>query len=353
VPIDATKTNQQISDSIGAMLLLNSSCQALIEVSIAPSASPWYPILDQELGAAEDLVVDWRQNGYRYFQDEILGQIAGCGKGFLASQSAVDGMFQTLEAKFDPTVLNEIVTRLAGLEAPVRGMIDALDGYTAKLATFEQAMGVPYAQMNHSVAQIQAQEADLQQQIATISSQIAALQQQVQADRDAIAKAEAQRTTGIIETIFGVLLTPVTGGASLILTGIGVGTIAEAQEKVSSLETTISQYQTAIVGDQQDLSGDEQQVATLSGLSMSMALALNDVAAIDTALDALRTTWGVLLGELQNAAGDLAKAQSAQQAIVAQVWFDATCNVWQAIVPFVDQINGYDQPMPKIVPIGQ
>lgn len=351
--LDPTQTIQQISNSIGAMLLLNSSCQALIEVSITPSSSSWYPILDQELGQAEDLVVGWRQSGYRYFQDDILGQIDACGKDFLAARTGVDALFQLLERQFDIGTQAKIVAELNALEKPVQAMIDAIGGYTTKLVAFDQTMAVPYGQMNQSIAQIQAQEADIQQQINTINTQIAQLQQQVQADRDAISKAEAQRTTGIIETIFGVLLVPVSGGASLILAGIGVATIAEAQEKVSALESTISGYQGTIAGDQQELTTDQQQVATLNGLTMSMALALSDVTAITTALDALRTTWNVLLGETCNAATHVAQAENAQQAIVAQVWFDAACTAWQAIDSFVEAMQANDPPVPTIVSVGQ
>ncbi|PAU51946.1 hypothetical protein BZL41_26290 [Pseudomonas sp. PIC25] len=350
---DASQTNQQISDSIGAMLLLNSSCQALIEASIAPSTSPWYPILDQELGQAEDLVVGWRQNGYRYFQDDILGQIDACGKAFLASQATLDDLFRQLETQFDSSIQARIVAALNALEAPVQDMINAINGYTAKLTAFDEKMAAPYANMNRSIAQIQAQETEIQQQITAINTQIQQLQQQVQTDREAIAKAQAQKTKGFIETIFGILLTPFTGGVSLILAGIGVATVAEAQEKISSLETTISQYQSTIANEQQELSDDQQQISTLKGLSMSVSFALNDIAAISTALDSLKTTWGVLSGEIGNAANDVARAENAQQAIVAQVWFDAACNTWKAVDDFVEAMQANNAPVPNKVSIGQ
>lgn len=351
--LDPVQCKQQITESIGAMLLLNSSCQALIKASVAPSTSPWYAIVDRELGAAEDLVVGWRQNGYRYFQDEIVAQISACGSSFLGAQGSVDALFQKLQEQFDPAIRHEIAAKLAGFETPVQGMIDSLGGYTAKLAEFEKAMAGPYAQMNRTIADVQAQAADLQQEISTINQKIAQLQEEVQTDRDAIAKAESQRTTGIVETIFGILLTPFTGGASLILVGIGVATIAEAQEKVASLESTISADRSSIAADQQQLTNDQQQLVTLGGLSMSLSLALGDITAINTALDALRTTWDVLLGEVKTAAADVAQARTAQDAVVAQVWFDAACASWGAIVPFVQHINGLNQPTPTCVTIGQ
>lgn len=352
MPLDPQQTTQQISDSIGAMLLLNSSCQALIQAEISPSSSPWYPILNQELGQAENLVVGWRQNGYRYFQTEILQQIDACAQRFLAAQPHIDGLFASLEQQFDPSITAQIATQLDDLNAPVNGMMSSLQGYIAKLSAFKQQMNVPYQQMNQSVAQIQAEAADIQQEINSINTQIALLQQQVQTDRDAIAKAEAQRTSGIIETIFGVLLAPVTGGLSLILAGIGVGSIAEAQEQINSLESTISQYQTSITSDQQHLSSDQQQIATLNGLTMSVSMILNDMNMISSALDALEVTWDVLLGELTNAANDVRLAETTDQAIVAQVWFDAACVAWQQIDQFVQSMQAQNAPVPHVVMVG-
>jgi len=350
---DALQTNQQISNSIGTMLLLNASCQAVMEASIAPSSSPWYPILDQELGRAENLVVGWRQNGYLYFQQQILSQIYACAQAFLAAQPTLDGLFEQLQNQFDSSLQSEIVASLNALETPVQVMINATNAYTGKLSTFNTQLAVPYASMNESVAQIQAQEADIQEQISIINAQIAQLQQQVQTDRQAIASAEARKTSGLVETIFGVLLTPFTGGLSLVLAGIGVASIAQAQEQISSLQTTISQYQSTISGDQQNLSSDQQQVATLGGLAMSLSLVLNDVTDMGTALGALNTSWGVLSGELGGAAADVSEARSTQQAIVAQVWFDAACNTWQAIADFVETMQANNAPQPNLVSIGQ
>ena len=349
---DADQTIQQVTESIGAMLLLHSSCQALIEVAIAPSNSPWYPVLDQELGTAEDLVVGWRQNGYLYFQQAILIEIGTCGQAFLGARSNIDSLFKELSANFTPALQNQIVSAISALEAPVNGMINELTAYGQKLAVFEQALEIPNAQMNTSIAEIQAQEAEIQEQITAINAQIAALQQQVATDRVAISKARAARDRGIVETIFGILLAPFTGGVSLILAGIGVGTIAEAEEQVSALETSISGFQSTIVGDQTTLTTDQQQVATLQGLTMSMALALGDVKSIDSALDALRTSWGVLLSETLSAASDVQNAKTATDAIVGQVWFDAACNSWQSIVNFVQQMAGNQAPVPTQVTIG-
>ena len=231
-------------------------------------------------------------------------------------------------------------------------MVAQLGAYTDKLQTYQVDLEVPHHKMEATAAAIQAEAAKIQAEIATINEQIASLKKEVIADRNAIAKAKKARTDGILETIFGVLLAPVTGGLSLILAGIGVGSIAEAEEKIHSLQSTISRYQSTIVSDQQHLSDDEKQIATLSGLTISTEIALSDIAAINTALDDLRVTWGVLLGQLNKAASDVTSAQGVDDALVAQVWFDAACITWKNIVDLAEQMSANNAPTPTHVTVG-
>jgi predicted nucleic acid-binding Zn-ribbon protein len=349
---DASETEQQITHSMGAMLLLHASNQALIEVSITPSNSPWYKELNDELGAAENLVLEWRQNGFLYFQQEILQQVVSCGQSFVGQQTRIDGLFAKLEANFSDAAKQAIVDAMTALEAPVNSMISQIGANLAKLKTFEEGMQGPYSRMNTTVARIQAEAVKIQSEINTINAKIESLKQQIIADRTAIAKAKKARDRGILETIFGILLAPFTGGVSLILAGIGVGTIAEAEEKVHQLESTIASYQASIANDQQDLSSDEKQIATLKGLTMSVEIALNDMAEIEAALDSLRTTWNFLLGSVQDAVKDVQRSDTAKDAIVSQVWFDAACTTWQDVIAFAKQLAANNAPTPHHVTVG-
>lgn len=159
------------------------------------------------------------------------------------------------------------------------------------------------------------------------------MQRQITTDRQAIAKAEAARTKGIVETIFGVVLAPLTGGVSLILAGIGVASITEAEEAVDGLEAAIRGYQTTIASDQADLADDAREIATLNGLTMCTQIALDDMSLIAGALDALRTTWSSLRDELASTAGKVQDAEDAQGAAVGQAWYHAAAADWDVIIP--------------------
>jgi hypothetical protein len=349
---DPSLTEQQLSESIGAMVLLHASNQALIEVSITPSPSLWYPILNQELGAIENLVVDWRERGFLYFQQQILQQVVTCGQAFLDARAGMDQQFDQLVANFNPALQQQIANELNQLQAPVKAMQTSLAAYLAQLQQFQTALVAPHHNMVVTVARIQAQAAQIQAQITAINQEIANLQQQLVTDRQAIAKAKAAEHRGIVETIFGVLLAPVTGGLSLILAGIGVASIADAEEKVSQLQSQITSSHAQIVSDQGQLSDDDKQISTLKGLTLCVDMALTDIDNIVNALGSLRTGWSVLAGEIQSEAQNVAQSDNAQSAVMSQVWFDAACNGWQNIIQFAQDYANRNAPVAQYVQIG-
>jgi hypothetical protein len=143
----------------------------------------------------------------------------------------------------------------------------------------------------------------LQPQITAINTIIATMTAEVIRDRQAIADAQSQSSRGIVETIFGVLFAPFTGGLSLILAGIGVASIVEAQSKVKALESTIKSYQDRIVASQQNLAQDQAQLVTLNGLLVSGSIALSDVQVSSQMLDQVRTSWDAFFQEMNGIVG--------------------------------------------------
>jgi predicted nucleic acid-binding Zn-ribbon protein len=340
MPLNGAATNSEIDASMGSILLLNSSCQAVIEAEITEVSSPWYDQLDRELGAAENLVVGWRRSGVLYFQTDILDTIADTGQAFTSAGPKINGLFAALEQNFSAAGKAELIAAMQGLEPAVQALIQQIADYLAKLGAFEQNMLQADQAMRTTVEQVQAQEQQIQGAIAAINNQIKLLTAQIQTDRDAIARAKAARTRGIIETIFGVLFAPVTGGASLILAGIGVSSIAEAEGEINSMESQISGYQQQITGDQSQLSDDQKVVATLGALTMSTSFVLTDMASIETALDSLRTNWTMLDGELDGVTAKIQAATSAADLVVSQAWYDAACTEWNLIVNHVADLSG-------------
>ncbi|XYH97862.1 non-hemolytic enterotoxin lytic component L1 [Sorangium sp. So ce1128] len=334
---------------MSAVLLLNSSCQAVIEAEIHQVSSPWYDQLDQELGAAEELVIQWRRSGFVYFQSEVLDSIDAAGQAFAASKAQIDGLYASLRQSFSAELAAQLVAALQALEPPVQAISDQIAAYLARLARFEQQMEKPHSQMQTTIAEVQAEEESLKAQIDAINQQIASLQQQVQVDRDAIAKAQSSRRSGILETIFGVILAPISGGLSLVLVGIGVASIAEAQALIDQMQSQIQSYQQTIAGDAQMLSQDKATIATLNGLTLSTGLVLSDMDGIEKALDSLRASWTALGGELANVVDEVRRATSSQEVIVSQAWYDSACSELALVVQHVDGIRDPDISTRRVV----
>ncbi|MDD1015696.1 alpha-pore-forming cytotoxin MakA [Pseudomonas rubra] len=339
MPLNATTCNAQIDASQAAIAMLNASCQAVIEAQIQQLDSPWYAQLDQELGVAENLVSAWRRSGMLYFNNDILGAILNCADAFDNAKGPIDDAFDTLEKAFSDSGRDTLIKQLQALIPPPQTMLGQTDTYLGKLKLFETQMMAAEQNMQTTIGAVQAQAADISCEISIINSRIDALNQQVQTDRQAIAAARSARKRGIFETIFGIVLAPLTGGISLILTGIGAASIADAQSQIDTMGEQIAKFQQNIFADQGSLSDDQKIIATLNGLTLSTGYVLTDMNNINTALDALRMQWTVFAGELGGIVDSLGKASHASDIVVAQAWFESACNEWALIAEHVTQIS--------------
>lgn len=330
--MDCTKINGGIVSSMNAMLLLRSSCQAVIEDEIQKVASDWYAKLDSELGAAENLVIEWRQSGYLYFQSDILNKTLAVAENFITLNAEITNLFNALEnSGFDAQTRDKIASLLTQANDQVDQFDSAISGYLGKLQDFESKMQEPHGQMNQIIADVQAQEQKIQGEIEAINTHISDLQKQIATDRDAIAKAKKARKRGIIETIFGVIFAPVTGGLSLILAGIGASSISDAENQIHSMQDSIETYQGKITSEQSDLSNDEKTVATLKSLILSTGIVLSDISSLDNAMGSLRTSWSQVSDENKNIISQIQRSETAEQIIVQQTWWNAAVLEWNAV----------------------
>lgn len=336
---NATQIKDETNASMNAMLMLNSSCQAIIQSSINQVDTPWYTDLSNELKAAEELVVNWRKNGFLYFKTAILEAMTNTGQQFIAVQGNLDALYAQLNQQFSQNVKDQIVQEIQNLAAPIQNLTSQIDEYSGKLTDFQKSMNVVHQNMNTTIKEVQNQEANIKIEIDQINSQIADLQNKITTYRNAIAKAKSTRTSGILETIFGIFLAPFTFGASLILAGVGVASIAEAESDINNLENTISDYQKSITADQTNLSNDQKIVATLNSILMGTDTTLNDMDMIGQALQELRISWASLDTELGQIITKTNNAQNSADALVGQAWFDAACLEWETIIPHSQDLS--------------
>jgi uncharacterized protein YoxC len=348
---NGAKAKTQVVQSMNAMLLLHSSCQGIIEANIQPVDSDWYTQLNDELGQAEKLVVDWRQSGFLYFKQDILSQIATCGQSFIDAKPRIDKLFAALEKDFSQPAKDAVVAAVTQLADPINGLVGQLTAYQQKLAALESDMQKKQDAMNATISAIQGQEQAIKSHIDAVNQHISALKLKIDADRATIAAAKQEKTLGIVETIFGIVLAPVTGGLSLVVTGIGVASVSDADAQMSSMNSEIAASHGDIVAAQAGITNDQKEIATLKGLALSVGTAIGDMTLIVSSLDPLRTTWQTLLNEVTAQASKVQKAEDNKYAVVAQAWYHAACDGWQVLMDQATDL-GARQITTTTVPVG-
>ncbi|USE34465.1 hypothetical protein [Endozoicomonas sp. SCSIO W0465] len=330
--------SSRVSNSLSAMVLLNSSCQAVVETWISQASGTgqsneqWYDKVQSGLDALQKLVRDWRLSGNLYFNQTLLDAVITTANEFVQAKPLADQYFAQLGNDIDTDIQNNLIALVNGIASHVNTLEQSALGYNTALNDWAKQVADAQQNLNQIISEIQAQESQLQADIALANEQIADMEKQINTAREAISKAKSAEKKGIFETVFGVVLAPVTGGLSLILAGIGVSSIVEAEQAVSDLENSIKKSQAKIASDQAELSDDQKQVVSLKALLLSVGTVINDCTCITNALETLQTTLGSIKQEANGVADKLSAATTAEQLILEKVWFEAAFNEWQDIL---------------------
>jgi hypothetical protein len=337
--LNALPITQQLASSNIAAANLSVSCQGILDTHLQAVASPWYADLSNQLQQAQALAGEWRTRFASELKTDVLTCVIHCGQAFAAKRAIITNLFIATSADF-ASVKAQLCDELTRLQGSTQMIVRTAAYYEAQLRDWGQRLSTVQAGLGRTVAQVQARAGDLQAQITATNIVMAAMTAEVIRDRQAIAEAQSQNTSGIVETVFGVLFAPFTGGLSLILAGIGVSSIVEAQSKVNALESTIKSYQQRIVASQQALNQEQAQLVTLNGLLVSGTVALNDVQVFGQMLDRVRTSWDGFFQEMNGIVSKISSAQSSSAWVVEKAWFNAACNEWDIIVTGTQGIIG-------------
>lgn len=323
--------NEQLSSSDRAAANLATSCQGIINTYIAPSDSTWYNTLHSELEQAQILAQQWQTQYSTQLKAEVLTCVVNCGQAFATQRSKINQLFDRASSNLGDTKV-ELHTELNALKGSIQMIPMTVAHYEQNLRNWGRELELIHRQMADTIAQIQEQETNLKSQIDSINNSIASLQSQIIANRETIAQAKIEQAKGTVETMFGAMFAPLTGGLSLILTGIGASSIEEAEGKVSAMEGTIRDYHSRIVSAQQNLTQDQTQLVTLNGLTFSATIALNDIDVAEQMLDTVRTSWEAFFQEIDGVISKIADAQESNAIVLEKAWFNAACNEWDLIV---------------------
>lgn len=336
IPMTASASEQikvDITKSISAMVLLNSSCQGVVETYLDQgSPSLWYKQVEENLNAVQKLIRQWRLSGNLYFSNDIVSSVIDIATTINSTQLQANTLFAELKISYNQEKLNQLIQLLRTLQKPIQGLSTSISRYNDSLNVWTVKIEDAHENFENTIANVQKQETQIQAEIAATNQQIELIKQQIAAFNEAIACAQSKRTEGIFETIFGIALAPITLGGSLILAGFGISSIVEAKNEVSTLQRNIQASVNHINQDQQLLSHDQQQVASLNTLLLSVALVSNNCTNILRSLESLQITANSLYDETASVLVNLQKATTSKQVGIQEVWYMSVCNEWQDIL---------------------
>lgn len=337
--LPAADLTRQLHLTTNTLDNLTSACQGILQTKLNPSPSAWYRPLQAQLDQAQALARTWIERHAGALRTELLTCVIHCGQGFQRSRSRVTELFAL--AKTDPEAAKKgLQAQFSELQAKTEMILDTSSNYESGLKSWGQNLLQIHEQIGATVAGAQAEAATIRSQIAALNAEIGLLQGEITRHRQAIAAAKAERDRSIVRTIFGVLLAPFSGGLSLILTGIGVASIAAAESKVAAMQKTMEGYQMRIIAAQANMTQEQVQVATLQALLLPAGIALSDTNVASQLLGDLRVTWHSFLQELLSVMAKIAKAQNAEAILLEQAWFNAACAEWDLIRAGAEEILG-------------
>jgi hypothetical protein len=337
--LSSGRVDNELASATSTTANLTAACQGILDTSLAPSSSHWYPVLHADLQALREVAARWQTQQAGRLLTDVVTSVAVGARAFLGSRDSMDRLFA--DAEKDPGMARAALhAELVRLEEVVGAITRAAATYEEGLKRWGHGLQETHEKLSATIHQIQNEEAGLQGEIRGLNATMASMQAEIIRDRQEIAKAQRARDQGVVQTLFGVLFAPITGGLSLILAGIGVASIAEAEGKVKALEQLVANYQARIVAAQVNMSHDQAQVASLQALTLSAGIARSDSESAQKLLDSVRTSWEAFSQELAGVIRKIGKADSAPAMVVERAWWNATVREWELISHGVNLLLG-------------
>ncbi len=339
---------ERVRFSTNAMLMLNASCQGLVEGYIEPVENPWYEVVFSQLHAARRHVREWRNSGTLYFDRTILESSARCGERFVAQADEIAGGFDSLIRRHDPVLRDHLVGLLKELRAQVRNIDGEMAEYYETLTVWGVKMQGAHQNMADTVRDIQSEQTRIRGEIEAINITIDAIREKVKNCNDRIARLRSQNEKYRKMYLLYLILAPFTAGATLVLIAMGTASIAEAEEEVRELSREIEKDGLAIAEQQRKLDADSRELAALGGLTLSTRSILNDLERVSGSVLDLRTLWSYYMGDMDDIIAKLTAAAESDSYLAGKVWFMSALNEWKYVVGSIAEIERAPEETVKI-----
>jgi len=323
--------------------VLTACCQSVLNTQfIAPDPKPeWFDDLNAKLDYAKTVAGTWINDIAPTVTSSIPLKVLNYAPIYKTANddiNAIANQFPNAKGADDPHVqkVQQIVKILIDEMDSILGDIDIT---SSKLRQWGIDVQRAHDDLSSGASSIQKAEASLAGDIAGMNSAIDNLHKMIDGENKAIAAAAIAIGVGIFALIVGIALAPVTGGASLIGSGVGVLAIIGGGVTWGVMQNKINDQFKQIADKQAHLADDKKQVVALKTLASSSNLAITSLGNASTALSDFRTSWATFKGEME---GVLAKLNSAEQSLSTfrqQFFTSAAAKEWASAEKFAQELH--------------
>ncbi len=346
---DATDTNSNTASGFASLQIVTSACHAVLNTQfIAPTPKPsWFDDLNAKLDAAKVLANQWIDDIAPKLTASVPSHVIDYGTTYTAlTDQIIDLLNKNPNAKGkDDPVVQQVFALISALHDEVETIITDVIGTQEQLKTWGDAMQKSHDDLFAGAANIQSLQIDLQADIGKMNSAIQGLQAQIDAENKAIVAGALAIGVGLFALVVGIALAPVTGGASLIVSGIGGAAIVGGAVTWGVMQAKINSQFSEIAEDQKKISDDKRQLVALQGLSLAANSAISSIATATSALSDVKVMWTMFQNDLQGTMNKLEKTDENLSAIVNKAYVIAAQKEWNLAVQFAQQLSGMSVPV--------
>ena len=334
--------NQTVASGFASLQVVTTSCHGVLNTSFtAPSTKPdWFDSLDAKLAAAKVLANQWIDDLAPDMTASIPAHVINYGTTYSALSAQIVELLDkdpTASGK-DNTTIQEAFALISALHSAVDNIEKEVEATATQLKTWGDNMQTAHDDLFNGAANIQSAETDLQADIDAMNSAIDGLKAQINAENKSIAAGAAAIGVGILALVAGIALAPETGGASLIVAGIGGAAIIGGAVDWGVMQSKINKQFSEIADDQKEISSDQRQLVALQGLSLSASSAISSIAVATQALSDVKTMWSLFKSELQGTMSKLEQADEELMAIVDKAYILASQKEWDLATQFAQKL---------------
>jgi hypothetical protein len=326
-----------------SLQLITQACQAVANtVFVAPVPKPsWFDALQLNLDAAQAAANDW----INHIAPTVTASVPQAVLDYGSTYQALSGQIVSIcnanpmaKGATNPFVI-QVQELIQALLDQAKQILDTIDATSTRLEAWGETLQTAHNNLATGAASIQNAEVALQTDVTNMNTAIASLNTTIAALNKELMDAQIAVGVGIFLGVVGLALAPVSGGASLLVGGIGVAAIIGGAVEWSKIQSQINSDFSQISADQQEKSADQAQIVALQGLSTASDQAVSNAALAKSSLSDFRSSWSGFHDDLTDVINNLTTADQELSTLLQEAFTNVALNDWNLAVAFATQLQ--------------